>query len=376
MQFSIDKNALLSHIQKVSKASPVRSTMAILNCILFEVKGNNLNLRTSDIEITMSTLLDVNGVEDGSVAVPTRTILELINEAEEGEITFKSNEEGNVNLSSGKGIYEVMGRPGVEFPNIPNVVELNKIQIDNGILYRMIHKSIFAVSKDELKPALMGVLFQIKDDEIISVATDGHRLVKLTRKDYKSDGFVGNVIIPTKFLNLIMSYISSEGETVLTIGENHVKVDLNSTTIYSRIIDEQFPDYESVIPTKNDKIMKTDVNKLISTIRRVSIFSNRTTHQISLAVNKDKTKVSTVDQETMSSADEEIDVEYEGDDIVIGYNANYIREVLKNVDSDNVILKLASPISACLVLPEDQQENEDLVMLIMPIRLTEKENYA
>ncbi|MBU1066030.1 DNA polymerase III subunit beta [bacterium] len=371
MQFSVDKNNLLSHIQKVSKVSPTRSTMPILNSILFDIKENQLTLRSSDIEITMNATLNVNGKEDGAVALPTRIIYDIINEAEEGELILSSDTEGACTLKSGKGVFEIMGRPGDEFPSLPKISNFNDVEIENSTLRRMIQKTIIAVSKDELKPALMGVLFQIKRHEIRTVATDGHRLVCLIRQDFQNEAYEGEVIIPVKFLNLLLGYLDSEGTTLLSISENHVKVELDSTVIYSRIIDEHFPDYESVIPKDNDKIISMDLNSLLSTIRRVVIFSNKTTHQISLSLSKNITKISTVNQESRTSADEEVDINYSGDDMVVGYNAEYLKEILRNVDTNNVILKLKSSISACLILPEEQKENEDFTMLLMPIRLNE-----
>ena len=371
MHFSVNKNVLFSHMQKVSKVSPIRSTMPILNSILFEVKDNNLSLRSSDIEITMSTTFEVNGIEDGSLAIPTRIILDIINEIEEENIEIKVNEEGVINLTAGKGFYEIIGRPGEEFPSIPVITAVSNVEIDNKMLGRMIKKTIIAVSKDELKPSLTGVLFKIKEDEIISVATDGHRLVRTIRKDFSSGGFEGEVIIPTKFLNLLIGYLDKDGVTSLAIGENHVKVELDSTVIYTRIIDEQFPDYDSVIPSNNEKTVIVNVNKLISTLRRVSIFSNKTTHQISFTLHSEVSKISTLDQETRSSADEEIELEYNDEEMMIGYNAEYLREILKNVETEKVIMKLDSPISACIILPEVQKEDENLTMLLMPIRLNE-----
>lgn len=371
MQFSVDKNDLLSHIQKVSKVSPTRSTMPILNSILFEINDNQLTLRSSDIEITMNTTLTVDGKEDGSVALPTRIIFDIINESEEGKISISSDSEGSSKITSGQGVFEIMGRPGEEFPSLPKIARFNEIDIENSTLRRMIQKTLIAVSRDELKPALMGVLFQIKKNEIRSVATDGHRLVCIIRKDFENDNFEGEVIIPVKFLNLLLGYLDTEGTTLLSISENHVKVELDSTVIYSRIIDEHFPDYESVIPKDNDKIVISDVNSLLSTIRRVVIFSNKTTHQISLSLGKEESRISTVNQESMTAADEKIDVQYSGDDMVVGYNAEYFKEILKNIDTQNVQLKLKSSINACLVLPETQKENENFTMLLMPIRLNE-----
>lgn len=371
MQFSVDKNVLLSHIQKVSKVSPARTTMAILNSILFEVKDNQLTLRSSDIEITMNTVLPVKGIEDGAIALPNRIIFDIVNEAEEGELTLSSDSECSCTLKTGKGFFKIMGRSAEEFPDLPKISNFNDVEIENATLQRMIQKTIIAVSKDELKPALMGMLLQIKKNELRTVATDGHRLVCVIRKDFHNEEYEGEVIIPVKFLNLLLGYLDSEGTTLLSISENHVKVELDSTVIYSRIIDENFPDYESVIPKDNDRLIRTDVNSLLATLRRVIIFANKTTHQISLSLGKEQSKISTANQETGTSADEEIDIEYSGDDMTVGYNAEYLKEILRNIDTGNVIMKLKSPISACLILPEEQKENEEFTMLLMPIRLNE-----
>ena len=371
MQFSVDKPTLLSQIQKISKVSPTRSTMPILNSILFEVEGNNLTLRSSDIEITMSTTFKVNGIRNGNLAIPNRMILDIVNEVEDVDVEFNANEDGLITLSAGKGVYEIMGRPGEEFPSVPNVTPVSSLTVENHVLRRMIHKTIIAVSRDELKPALMGVLFQIRKDELHTVATDGHRLVYISRKNFTSDEYEGDVIIPTKFLNLLSGYLDVDGTTSITLGENHVKVELDSTVIFSRIIDEQFPDFASVIPKDNKKILTASVAKIIATIRRVSIFSNKTTHQISFILNRDSSKVSTLNQENRSSAEEEIEVIYDADDMVIGYNAEYLKDILRNVETENVIMKLNTPISACVVFPEQQETDEELTMLLMPIRLND-----
>jgi len=371
MQFSVEKHDLLFHLQKVSKVSPTRSTMPILNSILFDVNDNQLSLRSSDIEITINTSITVQGKENGSVALPTRIINDIVNESEEGEITITADSEGISTLKSGKGLFKIMGRPGEEFPSLPKITNFNDVEIDNKTLRRMIQKTLIAVSRDELKPSLMGVLFQIKHNEIRTVSTDGHRLVCVIRQDFSNEEYEGEVIIPVKFLNLLLGYLDAEGTTLLSISENHVKVELDSTVIYSRIIDEHFPDYESVIPKDNDKIVVANVNNLLSTLRRVVIFSNKTTHQISLSLGKEKSKISTVNEESGTAANEEIDVEYTGDDLMVGYNAEYLKDILRNIDTENVQLKLKSSINACLILPEKQEENENLTMLLMPIRLNE-----
>ncbi|MCK9560551.1 MAG: DNA polymerase III subunit beta [Candidatus Marinimicrobia bacterium] len=371
MQFSVSKNLLLSHLHKVSKVAPIRSTMPILNSVLFSLKESILTLRASDIEITLSTSFQVNGIEDGNVAVPSRVIYEIVNEVEEGDLNITASEDGAIVITAGKGKYEIMGRPGEEFPDIPSITSKNNIEIESKVLSRMIQKTVIAVSRDELKPSLTGVLFQVRKNELRSVATDGHRLVCLVRKDFSSTEYEREIIVPVKFLNLIYTYLGDDGKVNLIISENHVMMETDSTLILSRIIDERFPDYESVIPSDNDKFLSADVNYLSSVLRRISIFSNKTTHQISMGLNREISKISTVDQESRSSANETLDVNFDGDDLSIGFNAEYLREIVKNVDTKTVSMKLKTPISASLVLPESQLENEELIMLLMPIRLSD-----
>jgi len=345
--------------------------MPILNSVLFVLNNNDLTLRASDIEITLSTTFQVNGKKDGNIAIPSRIIYDIVNEVEEGDMDLTSSDDGVIIITAGKGKYEIMGRPGEEFPEMPSLTKKNNIEIDSKVLSRMIQKTVIAVSRDELKPSLSGVLFQVRKDELRTVATDGHRLVCLIRKDFKSSEYEREIIIPVKFLNLISTYLTDEGKVNIVIGENHVMMETDSTMILSRIIDEHFPDYESVIPNDNDKLLTADVKYLTAVLRRVSIFSNKTTHQISISLNRELSKINTIDQESRSSANETLDIIYEGDDLNIGFNAEYLREIVKNVDTKTVSLKLKTSISASLVLPESQVENEELIMLLMPIRLSE-----
>jgi len=371
MQFSVSKNTLLSHLHKVSKVAPARSTIPILNSILFSLKENKLSLRASDIEITLSTSFQVNGLEDGEIAIPSRIITDIISEVEEGDITLLANEDGTISITAGKGRYKITGRPGEEFPVLPSISTKNIIEIDNNVLLRMIQKTVIAVSRDELKANLTGVLFQVRNNEFRSVATDGHRLVCVIRKDFSSPEYEREIIVPVKFLNLIAGYLNTEEKVNLAISDNHIMIETDSNLIISRIIDERFPDYESVIPSDNEKLMIADVNYLTGVLRRVSIFSNKTTHQISLNLTKELSEISTLDQESCSSANEVLDVNYNGDDLKIGFNAEYLREIVKNIDTKQLNMKLKTPISASLVLPESQMENEELIMLLMPVRLSE-----
>ncbi len=243
--------------------------------------------------------------------------------------------------------------------------------LPNSVLHRLIDKTAFAVSTDELKPALTGVLFEFASDRIVAVATDGHRLSRCIRSDVNSPEYQGDVIIPTKFLNIVSSNLSTDGETNLQVGENHVKVEFDDSVVYTRIVNENFPDYGSVIPDDNDKTAVVDIDRVLSTLKRVNIFANKSTHQVVFQFEGNKLQVSTENPEDNSSAQEELKTEYEDERLRLGYNAAYVMDILRHLDTEEAILKLKSPISAGLIFPSDQQPDEDLTMLLMPIRLNE-----
>jgi DNA polymerase-3 subunit beta len=369
MRFTVESSTLLHGLQKVSRVAPTRSTMPILNHILFSLDGNTLSLRSTDIEITYTLNLDVRGDMDGAVALPVRLLQEITTELPEAELTFELGDDHRVTLSTSAGTYQIVGRPPTDFPEAPELGPANTLVIKTDVLRRTVDKTAFAVSKDELKPALMGVLFELKNNELLAVATDGHRLVKYINTDFESPDFETRLIIPPKFLSLVQSFLD-DGETIdLSVGENHVSVSTESARIYSRLINEQYPDYESVIPSGNDKIATMSSHELVNTVRRVSIFSNRTTHQVAYRLKPGLLQVYTEDPESSTSAKEEVLVDYDGEEMTIGYNSIYLKDMLKNVETDRVVFQLGSDIGPGLILPEVQADKEELVMLLMPIRL-------
>jgi DNA polymerase-3 subunit beta len=343
--------------------------MPILNHILFSLHDNRLSLRSTDIEITYTLDLEVHGQTDGSVALPVRLLQEITSELPDAEITLEAGEDNRLTLTTSAGVYQIVGRPAADFPELPELGPANTVLIKTDILRRTVEKTAFAVSRDELKPALMGVLFELRTTELRAVATDGHRLVKYTNTDFESPQFESKLIIPPKFLSLVQSFLD-DGDTIdLSVGESHVSVATDTARIYSRLIDEQYPDYESVIPSGNDKIATVSASEVMTTVRRVSIFSNRTTHQVAFRLMPGLVQVHTEDPESATSAKEEVLIDYDGEEMTIGYNSNYLKDMLKNIETDRVVFKLGSDIGPGLILPEVQSKNEELVMLLMPIRL-------
>ncbi len=326
-------------------------------------------MRATDIEITYTLNLEVRGDEDGAVALPVRLLQEITNELPDTELTFAWSEDNRITLSTSGGTYKIVGRPAADFPETPELGPASSLEIKSGVLKRTVEKTVFAVSKDELKPALLGVLFELKKDQLRAVATDGHRLVKYSTRDFSSPDFEANIIVPPKFLSLIQTFLD-DGDTIsLAVGEKFISVATDNATIFSRLIDEQYPDYGSVIPSNNDKTVTLNSKDLITTVRRVSIFSNRTTHQVALKLHPGYLEVFTEDPEASTSAKEQVLADYDGENLTLGYNSIYLKDMLKNVETEKVVFRLGTEIGPGLILPEVQVDKEELVMLLMPIRL-------
>ncbi|UCH63210.1 MAG: DNA polymerase III subunit beta [Fidelibacterota bacterium] len=371
MKFTSDKSSLQQALQQLSKVTPSRSTLPILNSVLMLTEDGKLSLRATDLEISQVIFIPAEVEADGSVAVQHRTLLEITSEIPEGEISIEVDSSHKVNISTSFGTYSIMGKPTEEFPSLPSIDEQQTLGMPAKILGRVIEKTAFATSKDELKPSLMGVLFNFREEDLLAVATDGHRLVKYLFKDHQGGSYQGSSIIPVKFLNILSSYLDDDETITLNIGENHIMMESGETTLYSRLIDERFPEYDSVFPKDNDKLLKIDREPFLSAVRRVSIFSNKSTHQIALKLGPEGLEITTEDVETVSSAKEALPCDYEGEPLVIGYNANYLHDLISHIDSSPVHMEFHSAITAAVVYPDKQQEKEELIMLLMPIRLND-----
>lgn len=370
MKITVDQNKLQKALQHLSKATPTRSTIPILNSILMVANNKTLTMRATDLEITIITEISASIDAEGAVALPHKTLAEITGALPDVELKITADENNRVKIRAGKGDYDIPGVSAEEFPQLPDVDNKKEVVLKDKTLGELITKTSFALSTDELKPALMGALFEFGENSITAVATDGHRLSVCKRLDYEFKGYSGNIIVPRKFLQLLNQYlgVGENEEVVLWVGDSHITVSVSGITIFSRIIDERYPDYQGVLPSDNDKIASFDRIKLLSVVKRVAIFSNRATKQIALHLSGDESFITTEDPESSSSAREEIAADYGGENMVLGYNATYLGNILNHIDSERVVLKLKSPISAGLILPDEQRENEEITMLLMPMR--------
>ena len=372
MKFSIEREVIHKELQRASRVVPVRSTLPILTCVLLDVQDSKLRISSTDIEVTISSEVDVSNPENGTVAIQSKLLNDLIGVLPQGELTISSDEKNFVVIECSSGSYSIVGKSPEDFPAAPILENGESIEIDNETMYRIIGKTSFAVSADMLRPALTGVLFEFKKDKLTAVATDGHRLAKLSIN--KSTGIKEEkrIIIPKKFLSLILNALSESEENKFNLTENHVMITIGNTKFFTRIIDEKYPDYNSVIPTENDKELNVRVEKFLSSAVRVSIFANKTTQQIKLTISNNSMKISSAEPESGGSGSEDIECIYSGEDIEIGFNSEYLKDILRQIDTEELIMSLKAPISAGLVYPAEQAENEDYTILLMPIRLTEE----
>jgi DNA polymerase-3 subunit beta len=395
MKFTASSADLLDALNTTSGAVPSKSTLPILECILFEQKEDRLVLSATDLEI--SIVQEVPGVQFAAngeagregIAVPARRLIDTLRALPDLPVTFSAGEgedEGQVavRLETDQGEYKMVGHDGEDYPDLPTLEsEEHRIEIESALLGRAISKTSFAVSQDALRPAMMGIYFEIGPEEGRTVATDGHRLVRLTTDAMVSEEEL-SFIVPEKALSLAGRVASGQPEAeegedgdgglcTVTVGEGHVGFNFGSAKVMARLIDETYPNYDAVIPDENEKRLTVGREALLAAAKRVGLYSSSTTNQIRLEIAGDRLEISAEDIERSSEAHEEVRCDFDGkgeQEMTIGFNANYLTEVLSNLSGvEDVVFKLSTPNRAGIVLPDEQREGEDMLMLIMPVML-------
>ncbi|NGP87516.1 DNA polymerase III subunit beta [Fodinibius halophilus] len=367
MKFNVSSNELVNALSAVSGAVPNKATLPILETILFESDGNQLRLTATDLEISIIESMDADIDDGGAVAIPARRLIETLRQLPDIPVAFEVDEKFNIKFRTDKGTYKLVGEDPDEFPEVPNLNDGQKLETSKDVILNAIDKTLFAVSNDDLRPAMMGVYFDIGAEESKFVATDGHRLVKYIKHDLTSDTEV-DFIVPEKALNLVKKALHDE-ECVMTITEDHVRFKSGNTIVITRLINEQYPNYESVIPKDNEKELFINKEQMLATVKRVAIFSSSTTRQIRLQLNPDNLTIRAEDIDMSSEAKETIACEYSNDEMEIGFNAKYLADVLGNVDGDEVYFEFSTPNRAGIVKPSEEEEDEEILMLVMPVML-------
>lgn len=371
MKFIVSSQLLLKNLQAISGVVSSSNTLPILDNFLFDIEENKLTISGSDLETTMTTTLEVTSKEKGQVAIPARILLDLLKSFPDTPLTFSVNKDTHaVRFTSEYGEYNVAGLNGEEFPKAPELEAAASTVVPSDLLARAISKTLFAAGNDELRPVMSGVYFELSPEKVTFVSTDAHKLVKYGRTDAKADAGA-SFIMPKKPLNLLKNVLATEeAEVSIEYNETNAKFSFGDVTLVCRLIDGRYPNYEAVIPKENPNVLTVNRSQFLNSVKRVSYFSNKTTHQVRLKIAGSELHISAEDPDFSNNADERLTCNYKGDDMSIGFNSRFLMEMLTNLETDEVVLEMSEPNRAGILLPaETVVEGEQVLMLVMPVML-------
>src|SRR5689334_8832890 len=371
MKFIVSSNALLKHLQQINGVIAGNTVLPILEDFLFEVEANKLTVVATDLETVMRITMDIESKESGKVCIPAKILMDSLKNLPEQPLTF--NIEGNfaIEITTDNGKYKVMGENPDNFPKEPSPDDTTSFTMTSKALVTAINKTLFAVSNDDLRPAMTGVFFELDKKGIQFVATDAHRLVRYRRTDAnspKNDSF----IVPRKPLNLLKAALpGNDDEITLSYNSNHLFVKHGTTQMSCRLIDARFPDYKVVIPTDNPYKLTVNKSDFQGSLRRVSVFSNKSTNQVALIIAGSELELKAQDVDFSFEGDERMKCRYDGEDLTIAFNARFLIEMLNAAESEDVKIELSTPTKAGILKPTEQEDGEDLLMLVMPLMLNQ-----
>ncbi len=374
MRFDVSSTALLSRLQSISKVIASKNSLPILDSFLFSLEGNKLTITASDAETRLVTSVDVmNGQGSGLFAVSAKILLDPLKELPEQPLTFDINDDNlEIFIHFQNGKYNFIGQKGDTYPQQKPLDEnAISIMMDAQMLLNGIGRSLFATADDELRPVMNGVYFDIHTDNLTFVASDGHKLVRLRNFSVKSSERA-SFILPKKPANLLKGLLSKEEDMVsIKFDDNNAYVNCSNFKMICRLIEGRYPNYNSVIPQENPFKVTIDRVSFLNALKRVSVFSNPASSLVKLQLKESEMLVSAQDIDFSTSAEEKIVCSFDGTELSIGFKATYLIEILSNINSEEVIFELADPSRAGLVVPSENEENEDLLMLLMPMMLND-----
>lgn len=374
MKFNVSSATLSSHLQAVSRVINSKNTLPILDCFLFELTDNVLAITGSDGETTMVTSVAVNESDaNGRFAIVAKTLLDALKEIPEQPLQFDINLENcEVTVQYQNGKYSLMGQHANEFPQ-PVALGNNAVEVDMEarILLGSINRSIFATADDELRPVMNGIYFDITTEDITMVASDGHKLVRcktLAAKGKERAAF----ILPKKPATLLKNLLPKEsGAIKVAFDERNAVFSLPNYRMVCRLIEGRYPNYNSVIPTGNPHKVIVDRLQMLGALRRVAIFSSQASSLIKLRLQNNQMVISAQDIDFSTSAEETLVCQYGGAAMSIGFKSTFLIDILNNISGTEVTIELADPSRAGVIIPVEQEENEDLLMLLMPMMLND-----
>ncbi len=370
MKFIVSSTYLLKQLQVLGGVINSSNTLPILDNFLFELNHTKLTVSASDLETTMSSVIEVESDTEGRIAIPAKLVLDTLKTFPEQPLTFIVEENNIVEISSNHGKYALAYTNADEFPKAVALENPKATIIPGDVLATAINKTIFASGNDDLRPVMSGVFFQFSTEGLTFVATDAHKLVKYTREDITATE-TAEFIMPKKPLNLLKGILATNSsDVVIEYNDSNAKYIFDNTTLTCRLIDGKYPNYEAVIPKENPNKLNIDRVQFLNSVRRVSIFSNKTTHQIRLKIAGAELNISAEDMDYSNKAEERLTCGYQGDDMEIGFNSRFLTEMLNNLNSEEVQLVMSLPNRAGILTPVDGlDKGEHITMLVMPVMI-------
>jgi DNA polymerase-3 subunit beta len=393
MKFTVHSNDLINAVNKVIGVTPARSTLPILSNIYLGLDGNELTVVASDLEVYIKAVIKVEGKQNGQVAVPAKKLETLLQNLLDKDLNLELLQNFKLSIKAKGGRWSITGEDPNDFPLSGEIENPKQVQIENELLCKFLSKAIHAASHDELRRSMNGVFFEIKSGEFRVVSTDGHRLVKIIKKNFDYEGDKLSMLVPVKTCQMItrlfkgsfrggeqkagedesgeMAEVASESGSLVTVyfSNEFLQCSYNNITITSRLIDDTFPNYESVIPTDNEKKLKTERFALIGSVKRSIIMSDQVTNRTSFKINGDELKVNSANNEFGTDSEETIECSFtEDEEFEIAFNGKYLLDALQQFDSSEILFDFSTPLKASILIPSEQAEDEDMMMLVMPVR--------
>ena len=392
MKFSAKSNDLINAVNKVIGVTPTRSTLPILGNIYLSLNSNELTVIASDLEVYVKVIINVEGKQNGQVAIPAKKLETLLQNLLDKDLNIELQQNYKLSIKAKGGRWSITGEDPNDFPLSGEIENPKSIQIENSLLSKYLAKAIHAASHDELRRSMNGVFFEIKSGEFRVVSTDGHRLVKIIKQNFDYEGDKLSMLVPIKTCQMItrlfkgsyknteqkgeeenkdMEEVSAEPGSSVTIyfSNEFLQCSYNNITITSRLIDDTFPNYESVIPTDNEKKMKTDRTLLIGSVKRSIIMSDQVTNRTSFNIAGSELKVNSVNNEFGTDSEETIECSFtEDEDFEIAFNGKYLLDALQQFDGNEILFDFSTPLKAAVLTPSEQAEDEEMMMLVMPVR--------
>lgn len=371
MNFIVSTTVLLKHLKSISGVLNSSNTIPILDNFLFEVTPGKLVVSASDMETTVTTTLKVEAKDSGNICIPAKPLVDTLSNFPEQPLTFSIDKKNfGVKISTDNGEYKLTGHNSEEYPRTPKLEGSSSIVMKTDVLGTAITKTLFATSNDDLRPVMCGVFCQFAENDTIFVATDAHKLVRYRRLDSKATQ-AASFIMPKKPLNMLKNLLTGTDDVVnIEYNKTNASFTFGQTTLVCRLIDGKYPNYEAVIPKTNPNKLTVDRAAFMGALKRVSVFSNKATHQIRLKITGSQLSISAEDLDFANEANERLTCTYVGEDLEIGFNSKFLLDMLYNIEGDELQVEMSAPNRAGIITPTKKDNAaEDVLMLVMPVML-------